>query len=174
MSKHTDHIFESGSDEIEITEFPFYPGEKTHLRYKPYSGYISDFTVMGNPEKEQTLFLGNDDTLFWVTGNVNFVTQLEEAIEKWRRQWDLNKPISVPEQPYSMTANPWNIAKLLSEITCMGCDEAHDVVMGIMTKYANEKGRVFLSKKAELALDEVEDKENYDTSEQSNTGENDE
>jgi len=77
MSKHTDYVFESGSDEIEITEFPFYPGEKSQLRFKPYKGYISDFTIMGNPEKEQTLFLGNDDTLFWVNGNFSFVEQLE-------------------------------------------------------------------------------------------------
>ena len=89
MSKNTTHEFESGSDVIEITEFPFYPGEKTHLRLKPYKGYIEGFTIMGNPNKEQTLFLGTDDILFWVDGNVNFVTQLEEAIAKWKEQWNL-------------------------------------------------------------------------------------
>lgn len=90
MSKHTDHVFESGSDEIEITEFPFYPGEKTHLRFNPYKGNINSFSIMGNPEKEQTLFLGTDDSLFWVHGNFNFVNLLEEAIVKWKEQWGIN------------------------------------------------------------------------------------
>ena len=90
MSKSTTHGFESGSDIIEIIEFPFYPGEKTHLRLKPYRGYIDDFSIMGNPEKEQTLFLGNDDTLFWVNGNQEFVTKLEEAIARWRKMWDID------------------------------------------------------------------------------------
>lgn len=90
MSKYTDHKFESGSDEIEITEFPFYPSEKSHLRFKPYKGNIDKFSIMGNPEKEQTLFLGTSDTLFWVLGNVNFVNLLEEAIDKWKSRWGLS------------------------------------------------------------------------------------
>ena len=88
--KSTEHEFESGNDVIKIIEFPFYPSEKTHGEFLPYKGYVDDVSVMGNPEMEQMLFLGTDDSLFWVKGNHEFIQKLEEAVTKWKEQWNLS------------------------------------------------------------------------------------
>jgi len=88
--KSTEHEFESGNDIIKIIEFPFYPSEKTRGEFLPYKGYVDEVHVGGNPEMEQTLFLGTDDSLFWVKGNHEFIQKLEDAITKWKEQWNLS------------------------------------------------------------------------------------
>lgn len=93
--KSTEHEFESGSDIIKIIEFPFYPGEKTQGQFLPYDNYIIDVSVTGNPEKEQSLLVGTNDTLFWINGKRDFINKLEQAIIKWREGWILSSTKTV-------------------------------------------------------------------------------
>ena len=86
--KDTTHSFESGSDVIEVTEFPFYPGEKTNLTFKPYKGRVEDIGIVGNPTGEQTLYFTTDDSRVWIKGNCDFVDALEEKIKKWKKGWE--------------------------------------------------------------------------------------
>ena len=88
--KSTEHEFEMGNDIVKITEFPFYPGESTHIEYNPY-GQFEDVSLMGNPEKEQTLFFRTDESLCWVKSDYTLFEKLKEAIKKYEKMWDLNK-----------------------------------------------------------------------------------
>lgn len=96
--KSTEHEFESGNDVFKLTEFPFYPGEKTHGTFVPYNGHLSEISIMGNPEKEQTLFVSTDDSLFWIKGNCELVDKLGKAITKWKEQWNLSSNQSITEE----------------------------------------------------------------------------
>ena len=65
-----------------------------------------------------------------------------------------------------MKATPWNIAKLLAELTDMGVDEAYGVVIGIIKKKYNSKGKRYLSLK-QPKEDEIDDNSDgkYDSTE---------
>ena len=84
--KSTEHEFEMGSDVVHITEFPFYPSERTTIAYKPY-GDFNYISLFGDPENEQTLFLQTDDSVLWIKANYTFLQQLEDAIKKYRETW---------------------------------------------------------------------------------------
>ena len=88
-SKSTEHEFEMGNDILKITEFPFYPGEKCYVDYKPYSRFES-VSLMGNPEKEQTLCFTTDESICWIKSDYTLLEKLEEAIKKYRETWNLD------------------------------------------------------------------------------------
>lgn len=92
--KSTEHEFEMGNDKVTITEFPFYPGESTHIEYDPYSQF-ERVSIMGNPNGEQTLFFGTDESLLWVKSDKTLFEKLKEAIKKYEEMWDLDKTESI-------------------------------------------------------------------------------
>jgi hypothetical protein len=85
--KSTVHEFETSSVKIEITEWPFYPGEEIHLKAAPQG--IPDYvSIHGNPKDKQTLTVKRDDSYTWIEAE-NLFNLLVEAIEKYKTSWNL-------------------------------------------------------------------------------------
>jgi len=97
--KGTTHTFETNDAKIEITEYPFYPGDELHIDVVPQ--HIESVSLMGNPEGEQTLFIRNEEFMIWVKGN-GLVNLIREAVEKydesWSRVYDSSEQ-SITEEP---------------------------------------------------------------------------
>ena len=86
LTKRSVHGFESMDLEVEMTEFPFDPGEEFHVQLRPLED-IKYFGITGNPEKDQTLSFKVGDAYVWVKWDHRLLPLLEEAIEKYKRGW---------------------------------------------------------------------------------------
>lgn len=84
--KRSTHAFESCDIEIEMTEFPYDPGEELHVQIRPLED-IKYFGLMGNPKDEQTLSLKVGDAYLWIKWDYRLLPLLEEAIEKYKKGW---------------------------------------------------------------------------------------
>ena len=82
--KGTTHTFETCDAIVELTEYPFYPGDELHITVTPET--IESVSLMGNPEGEQTLYLRNGDFMFWVKGN-RLIDLVKKAVEDYEESW---------------------------------------------------------------------------------------
>ena len=97
IEKNTQHEFETNDVVVELTEYPFHPGEEFHLSIKPENAKSFDYVeLMGNPKGEQTLVLRNGDFIMWVKADEGLVDMLEKSVKKYRKGWrDLKKSMEL-------------------------------------------------------------------------------
>ena len=86
--KNTVHEFETSSVKIQLTEYPFYPGEELHLNIKPQNE-PDYFSLHGNPRDKQTLTIKLDEFYMWVETE-NLYEHLVRVLEDYKRTWNLN------------------------------------------------------------------------------------
>ena len=95
IEKNTMHKFETTDIVVEMTEYPFHPGEEFHLSIKPNNGKgFECIELMGSPSGEQTLYLSSSDFSGWIKAE-DLVDMLEKALKQYRKGWrDLKKNMS--------------------------------------------------------------------------------
>jgi len=96
IEKNTMHKFETTDIVVEMTEYPFHPGEEFHLSIKPSNAKRFECVeLMGSPTGEQTLYLSNSDFSGWIKSDEGLVDMLEAALKQYRKGWrDLKKNMS--------------------------------------------------------------------------------
>jgi hypothetical protein len=89
IEKNTQHKFKTNDVGVEVTEYPFQPGEEFHLSIKP-KNMFDGADIYGAREGEQTLCLSRGEFLMWVKADEGFVDMLEKAVKAWRKGWKDN------------------------------------------------------------------------------------
>ena len=96
IEKNTQHKFETNAVVVELTEYPFHPGEEFHLSIKPNNTKRFECVeLMGSPSGEQTLYLSNSDFSGWIKADEGLIDMIETALKQYRKGWrDLNKKMN--------------------------------------------------------------------------------
>ena len=86
IEKNTQHGFDTNDIDVEITEYPFTPGEEFHLSIKPRTSF-ERVDVHGARDSEQTLVLSQGEFIMWVKADAGFIDMIEQAVKQWRKGW---------------------------------------------------------------------------------------
>ena len=86
IEKSTQHDFETMDITVEISEYPFQPGEEFHLSIKPKTSF-ERVDVHGARDSEQTLVLSQGEFIMWVKADAGLIDMLEHAVKEWRKGW---------------------------------------------------------------------------------------
>jgi len=88
LDKSSVHEFETNDVTIQLTEYPFYPGEEVHLKVEP-KGEPEYVSLHGNPSNKQTLTLKQGEFYVWIESE-NLFNSLVRVVEDYKRMWNLN------------------------------------------------------------------------------------